>query len=63
MYSFTLRRDSSDLWYWEFTAEGGRGVIATSTPYATKDACIDAIRIIQAQARAARIDNPYDKSS
>ena len=58
MYSFRLRRNHNDEWYWEFVAEGGHGVIATSTPYASKDICKDMIRKLQSQARNAKIDDP-----
>lgn len=55
MYSFSVREHPMGGWYWVFAAEGGRGVVAQSTPYDSPEACENAIRILQQYAQFAQL--------
>lgn len=55
-YYFTVCQNPSGQWYWEFTREGGNGVIATSAFYHSKAVCVEAIHLLQAQAQQAKIE-------
>lgn len=56
---FTIRKNAQGFYWWRAVADGNNQILAASELLSTKQACKDAIAIIQSEAAAASI---YDKT-
>jgi len=57
---FTIRKNASGKFWWRAVSDGNNEILAASELLTSKQACYDAIAIVQSEAASALI---YDKTS